>query len=363
MSDDLLALLRRGTPFIDVRAPGEAERGTVPGACNLPILDDAERARVGTTYKQQGQDAAVRVGHRLVSGPVREQRVAAWADFARQHPDAWIFCWRGGQRSAIAAEWLAEAGHPLPRVPGGFKALRAALTEALQAACHDPRPWVILAGRTGSGKTELLRSLPHAIDLEGLAAHRGSAFGATESEQPAPVTFENTLATAWLRHLGPYLLLEDESRTIGRLALPEDWHQRMLRAPVALLEVDTNERIAQIVREYVELPLRAGVACATLHARYTAALTRIERRLGGLRRRAVQAALDDAFANRPDPATDLDTGPHAAWVDLLLRDYYDPMYDHQIESKMRRVIVRGDAATLREYFRNLDSASLEGAAA
>lgn len=360
MSDQLLALLRRGTPFIDVRAPGEAERGTVPGARNLPILDDAERARVGTTYKQQGQDAAIRVGHRLVSGAVREERIGAWANFAAQHPDAWIFCWRGGQRSAIAAEWLAAAGHTLPRVPGGFKALRTALGEALRAACRDSRPWIILAGRTGSGKTDFIRGIPNTIDLEGLAAHRGSAFGATESEQPAPVTFENALATAWIKHSGPYLLLEDESRTIGRLALPEDWHLRMQGAPVALLDVDAEQRRAHIVREYVEAPLQAGVAPETLHARYTAALTRIERRLGGLRRRAVQSALDTAFVAG---SAVFDTEPHTAWVDLLLRDYYDPMYDHQIESKMRRVVVRGDAATLRDYFRNLNGSSFEGAAA
>lgn len=363
MSDQLLALLRRGTPFIDVRAPGEAERGTVPGARNMPILDDAERARVGTTYKQQGQDAAIRVGHRLVSGAVREERVATWAAFAAQHPDAWIFCWRGGQRSAIAAEWLAAAGHTLPRVPGGFKALRNALGEALSAACRDSRPWIILAGRTGSGKTDFLCGVPHAIDLEGLAAHRGSAFGATATEQPAPVTFENALATAWLKHAGPYLLLEDESRTIGRLALPEDWHLRMQSAPVALLEVDADQRRAHIVREYVELPLRAGVAPEALHARYTAALTRIERRLGGLRRRAVQSALDTAFITGIDTFGAFDTAPHTVWVDLLLRDYYDPMYDHQIENKMRRVVIRGDAATLREYFRSLDSSSFKGAAA
>ena len=360
MSDQLLALLRRGTPFIDVRAPSEADRGTVPGACNLPILDDAERARVGTTYKQQGQEAASRVGHRLVSGAVREQRIAGWADFAAQHPDAWIFCWRGGQRSAIAAEWLAAAGHALPRVPGGFKALRNALGEALNAACRDSRPWIILAGRTGSGKTDFIREIPQAIDLEALAAHRGSAFGATESEQPAPVTFENALATAWLRHSGPFLLLEDESRTIGRLALPESWHLRMQGAPVALLEVDADQRRAHIVREYVEMPLRSGVAPETLHARYTAALTRIERRLGGLRRRSIQKALDAAFVAG---SAAFDAAPHTAWVDMLLRDYYDPMYDHQIDTKMRRVVIRGDAATLRDYFRNLDSSSLEGAAA
>ena len=350
MSADLRALLARGAPFLDVRAPGEAARGSLPTATNLPILNDAERARVGTTYKQQGADAAERVGHRLVSGPVREQRIAAWCDYAIQHPDAWIFCWRGGQRSAIAQSWLTAAGHELPRVAGGFKALRQTCLTVLEETAGDPRPWLVVGGRTGSGKTDFLRATPNAIDLEGLAAHRGSAFGAMDREQPAPVSFENALAIACLQHRGPVLLLEDESRTIGRIALPTAWHARMQTAPVALLEVPIAERCANIVREYVQEPLARGTPEASLQMRYEHALLRIERRLGGERRRTITAALQAAFGARVANG-ESDPGAHAVWVGQLLEWYYDPMYDHQLNGKLPRVVVRGDAETLRDYLR------------
>ncbi|MBX3706178.1 MAG: tRNA 2-selenouridine(34) synthase MnmH [Pseudomonadales bacterium] len=339
MNVDLAALLRTGTPFIDVRAPAEFSRGTVPGAVSLPLVSDEERARIGITYKQQGHDAAVRVGHRLVHGPIRAERVNGWVEFARANPGAWIYCWRGGERSAIVQQWLAEAGIPLPRVPGGFKALRHTCIDTLEGAARDDVPWLILAGRTGSGKTTLLRSLPHAIDLEALAEHRGSAFGAYADIQPPPVTFENRLAVAWLGHRAATLVLEDESRTIGRLALPESWHGRMQASSVALLEVSLAERCANIEREYVTEPLADGVPPGALHARYSSALARIERRLGGLRRRDVQAALDHAFAH----------GTHTCWIERLLAWYYDPLYDYQLAAKRPRIVTQGDVGRVRAF--------------
>jgi len=342
---ELLALLRCNTPFLDVRAPVECARGTVPGAVNLPLLTDAERARIGITYKQQNHEAAVKVGHRLVSGEVRAARVARWVEFVQCHPDAWMFCWRGGERSAIVQQWLAEAGLTVPRVAGGFKALRQTCLALLAEAPDDSKPWVILSGRTGSGKTELLRTLPNAIDLEGLARHRGSAFGARDEVQPPPVTFENLLAVAWLQHRQRTLVLEDESRTIGRLALPETWHQRMQGAPVVVLETPFEARCAKIVREYVDEPLAAGNDARILHARYTDALSRIERRLGGLRRAQIQVALDEGFA----------TNRHAPWVGLLLEWYYDPMYDHQLANKRARVQMQGPADAVRAFLLADDS--------
>ncbi len=339
MSAELLALLRCNTPFLDLRAPVECARGTVPGAVNLPLLTDAERERIGITYKQQGHDAAVKVGHRLVSGEVRAARVESWVEFARANPDAWMFCWRGGERSAIAQQWLADAGLHLPRVAGGFKALRQTCLALLARAPDDRKPWVILSGRTGSGKTELLQTLPNAIDLEGLARHRGSAFGARNELQPPPVTFENLLAVAWLQQQHSTLVLEDESRTIGRLALPETWHQRMQQSSVVVLETPFEARCAKIVREYVDEPLAAGIDPTTLQARYTDALRRIERRLGGLRRAQIQAALNAGFA----------AGRHEHWVGLLLEWYYDPMYDHQLADKRARVQMQGTADAVSAF--------------
>jgi tRNA 2-selenouridine synthase len=199
--------------------------------------------------------------------------------------------------------------------------------------------WLVLGGRTGSGKTELLATLPNAIDLEGLAQHRGSAFGARETGQPTPVSFDNMLAAAFLQHTQEALVLEDESRTIGRLALPQGWHERMQGAPLAVLQVSLEQRVANITREYITAPLAQGVPERVLYARYSDALQRIQRRLGGIRRQAVQAALEQGFAH----------GDHARWIELLLRWYYDPMYDHQLENKHGRVAVQGCPDTVRAY--------------
>ena len=341
----LQTLLEQDTPFLDVRSPGEAARGTVPGAENWPILDDEERHRVGLTYKQSGHSAAESLGFELVSGQRRERRIAAWVDFARRHPNGWIFCWRGGQRSQIAQAWLEQSGVQLPRVEGGFKALRHACLQVISRAPSE-LSWIILGGRTGSGKTDLLKQLRTSIDLEGLAAHRGSAFGATASPQPAPVTFENALAVSFLKRLADArssgrdaLVLEDESRTIGRLAVPETWHAQMQRSPLAILEVPMPVRCANIVREYVSEPLARGFPAEVLHERYAEALKRIERRLGGKRRKAVQSALDAGFAG----------GDHAAWVEMLLEMYYDPLYDYQLSRKQERVRLRGGWDEVREF--------------
>jgi tRNA 2-selenouridine synthase len=331
----LTDLLRAGTPFMDVRAPAEVARGAVPGAVNLPLIDDDERHRIGVAYKQRGADAAVALGHELVSGVVRAAREQAWLDFVGRHPQAWLYCWRGGQRSAIVQDWLRKRGIDVPRVPGGFKALRRACLDAL-ARAPGARPWIVIGGRTGSGKTALIERLPNAIDLEALASHRGSAFGARETPQPTPVDFENALAVAWLRHDHARLVVEDESRTIGRLALPEAWHRHMQSAPLALLEVPLAERVDNIVREYVTEPLARGQDPARLLERYRDALRRIERRLGGERRQQVELELDRAFAG----------GDHRAWVERLLTWYYDPMYDHQLAGKCDRIRWRGCADAL-----------------
>ncbi|HEX7037141.1 MAG TPA: tRNA 2-selenouridine(34) synthase MnmH [Pseudomonadales bacterium] len=338
---ELERLLAAATPFLDVRAPAEAARGSLPGATNLPLLDDEERRRVGITYKFSGHDAAVALGHRLVSGEVRRAREQAWRAFLDEHPDAWIFCWRGGQRSEIVQAWLRELGIERPRVPGGYKALRQTCLAVLERAPGEKR-WIVLGGRTGSGKTRLLGRLDNAIDLEGIARHRGSAFGAMATPQPPPATFENTLACAFLRHRAAALVVEDESRTIGRLALPQPWHECMQQAPLALLEVPLPERIDNIVREYVTEPLARGTPPAHLHARYADALTRIQRRLGGDRHREVAQALERGFAE----------GDHHGWVERLLVWYYDPMYDHQLAGKTARVVVRGAPAEVEGYLRS-----------
>lgn len=333
--DQLLA--RRG-PFIDLRAPGEFLTGAVPGATSLPILLDEERHQVGLTYREQGQAAAVALGQSLVSGSVREARLAGWQAFIAEHPTAWLYCWRGGLRSETAQDWLRAAGTAVERVPGGFKALRQRCLALLDSA-PGAKPWLVLGGRTGTGKTVVLGEVAGGIDLEGLANHRGSAFGGALSPQPTPVSFENALAVDWLNHDHAYLLLEDESRTIGRLAVPPAWHAEMQTAPLVILETDLASRARHIEAEYVHEPLAEGQSEADLFARLQGSLDRINRRLGGLRHRQVSELLKAGFAN----------GEHSAWIERLLSWYYDPMYDYQLAKKEARIILRGDRKAVREF--------------
>ena len=337
-------LLAKDVPLIDLRAPAEFARGAFPKAVNEPLLTDDERAEIGTLHKRQGRDAAIRRGHELVAGTVREARITRWTDFLGRCPEAWLYCWRGGLRSAIAQSWLRERGWSVPRVDGGYKRLRQACLDVFDALAPGvesvrAKPWLVLAGRTGVGKTAVIQTLPEAIDLEALARHRGSAFGGLDGGQPTPIAFENALAIDYLKHRGRRLIVEDESRTIGRLALPQSWHARMQQAPIVLLEAPMNERVAHIRAEYVEAPLAGGVAEAALLERHQAALDRIAKRLGRERHVEVSEALKAGFCD----------GDHAGWIERLLSWYYDPMYDHQLRTKQRRVAFRGGRKSVADH--------------
>lgn len=337
-------LLEKNVPLIDLRSPGEFAKGAFPAAVNLPLLTDGERHEVGALYKRRGRDAAIKRGHELVSGAVRSARIRAWTDFLGSHPNAWLYCWRGGLRSAIAQSWLAEAGWRAPRVEGGYKQLRNSCIETLAALADQARQgaakrWLMLSGRTGVGKTEVVKAQPHAVDLEALANHRGSAFGGRERGQPPPIAFENALAVQYLQHQGRTLILEDESRNIGRLSLPEAWFAQMQQAPIVLLEAPLPTRIDQIRKEYVEAPLADGVNPGALHERLQAALDRIRKRLGGVRHQQVGAALAAAFRN----------GAHERWIGMLLAWYYDPMYDYQLKAKGKRIIFTGERSAVTKF--------------
>src|SRR5690606_25940385 len=189
---DYGAILAADTPLLDVRAPVEFAQGAMPSALNLPLMNDEERAAVGTCYKRHGPDAALKLGHQLVSGVTREQRIQAWRDACQRHPDGYLCCARGGQRSHITQQWLRETGIDYPLIPGGYKALRQAAIQATEQRVQ--RPLILIGGCTGSGKTDLVRQHPDGIDLEGLARHRGSSFGRTLQAQLSQASFENALA-------------------------------------------------------------------------------------------------------------------------------------------------------------------------
>lgn len=354
--DDLHALFLSGRPLLDVRAPVEFAAGAFPGAVNLPLIDDLERHEIGTVYAESGQAAAVELGEQLVSGPDRDARVARWQAFLTDHPDAVLYCFRGGMRSRISQRWLFDhAGLRCPRVRGGFKAMRRYLLEQLEALSGRCKP-VVIGGRTGVGKTRLLQRCAAQIDLEGYAHHRGSAFGHHPEPQPSQIDFENAVAVALLRQVHPdnrHFVIEDESRNIGSRHVPPVLFERLQQSPLVLLEADIDQRVATTVQEYVHDSLasfRIAVGEANAYAHWAnylrGALQRIARRLGGERYQAVSQRLERALMeHRSDPQT----AAHREWIRFLLVEYYDGMYNYQLERKRDRIAFRGNYDEVLDY--------------
>ena len=354
--DNYSDILRLQIPLLDVRAPLEFSRGAFAGSCNLPLMNDAERAEVGRCYKQQGSQAAIKLGHQLVQAETKTARVLAWHNFALAQPHGMLYCARGGLRSQIAQQWLAESGVEYPRVTGGFKALRQAAITTIEQA--SSLPVLMLAGPTGSGKTRLLGTL-NAVDLEALANHRGSAFGRKLAAQPSQIRFENDLASALLQVQAvhpPYLLLEDESLLIGQRSIPHKLFQTMQRSPLILLDEPLSSRIEVIVQDYIVDLLQEAVA-ADVDNGFTVfsnmlqqAMARIQKRLGGLLYSQLAELLLLALAEQRRTG---DISLHRSWIALLLTDYYDPMYHYQLQKRDARVLMRGSASELLQWWQQL----------
>ncbi len=336
--------MRTTDSYLDVRSPSEFSAGSIPGSTNLPILDDEQRRLVGICYRSKGRDAAIALGHTLVAGEVKAERLAAWCDFARRVPDAEICCARGGLRSQIAAQWLEDAGVRLKRVEGGYKALRNQCLNMLDSV-PQTLSLVVIGGRTGSGKTEIIRRIEGAIDLEGIAEHRGSAFGACKRPQPSQATFENHLAYALARfRAGEQVVIEDESRAIGSRSLPPRLYEAMGQAPILVVELDRAARAMRIYDEYVT---EAGEAFSwgALRDRYLESLARIKKRLGGVNYVRIAAEIESAFERGERDA-------HLAWIRSLLETYYDPMYDHGLKRKASRICFRGTPEVVCDWIRS-----------
>lgn len=303
----------RSKPVVDVRTPSEHRKGHIPGAHNLPLFSDEERGIVGTAYHRQGREEALLRGLDL-TGPKLRSLVEEAGRILRGR-EVVVHCWRGGMRSASMA-WLLEfAGHTVYTLAGGYKAFRRAVRESFSR----PVPVQLLGGMTGAGKTDLLHALAQhgqqVLDLEGLANHCGSAFGGIgRTEQPSQEHFENLLGTAWYGlDPGWPVWLEDESRHIGVVQIPAGVWAQMQQAPVYVLDVPAERRVASLTAQYGALP-REALKAATL---------RIQRRLGGLRTRRVIEALD---------AGDLD-----AACSVLLT-YYDRAYRHALRQREKNGI-------------------------
>ena len=351
MSELLRNALCRDTPMIDVRAPVEFAQTALPAAQNLPILNNDEREQVGICYKNEGQAAATALGHQLVSGETKARRIQGWVAFIENHPDALLFCARGGMRSKLATQWLNDAGYSVTRVEGGYKQIRQLLVEQYPV---NPARLLILAGSTGVGKTEVLVQDPVHIDLEGLANHRGSAFGTRVTVQPAQTVFENALGVQllkWRSAASDLLLLEDEGRLIGRLHLPPPLQAAMKTAPLVVLQASFEARARRIHQDYIldnwgRFEGVYGDDAFTAFSEYLLqALHSIQKRLGGVGFEACQNKLADALLLQSRG----DTSGHLGWIEYLLANYYDPMYTYQLNQKAERIVFRGDAADIRDY--------------
>ena len=293
--------------ILDVRTPAEYGHAHIPGAVNVPLFSNDERAEVGTVFKKDGQAAAIATGLGFV-GP----RMQELLEQARSHTvenKVLVHCWRGGKRSASVA-WLCDfAGIDVDLLEGGYKAYRRLALSTFETPELD---LVVLGGRTGSRKTEILHELrergQQVVDLEALANHKGSAFGwIGEPSQPSTEQFENLLFHELKRYeKGRPVWIENESRAIGKVRVPDAFWDHMKAAPLIHLEVPVEERIAHLVSLY------AGSADV---GQLADSFKRIERRLGGQHCKAAVAALEEK-----DFAT-------AARIALK---YYDKTYDYNL---------------------------------
>jgi tRNA 2-selenouridine synthase len=309
--DDFLDLRLR-LPVVDVRSEGEFESGHIRGALNIPILNNAERKAVGTDYKQKGRNAAIKTGFQLV-GP-RLTGIIEEAEQVALGGEILVHCWRGGMRSGNFCQFVGMAGVKAHSLDGGYKTYRHHALQAFEA----PYQLIILGGLTGSGKSEILRSLKdlgeQVVDLEALANHKGSAFGGLMMPpQPSTEQFQNELFEE-LHGLDPArrIWVEDESIAVGKIFLPEPFWRRMSSSPVIEMEVSRDIRVARLVQEYGPAHTEEFLKC----------MNKIEKKMGGQNLKAAKELL----LNNDMSGT----------IDILLT-YYDKAYGTGLKNKKHRI--------------------------
>ncbi|MFW6043562.1 MAG: tRNA 2-selenouridine(34) synthase MnmH [Marinilabiliaceae bacterium] len=293
-------------PVFDVRTPSEYEQGHIPGAVNLPLFSDEERAIVGTLYKQESREAAVLKGLEMVGPKMAD--LAAKARKLAIGKTVLLHCWRGGMRSESLAWLFRTAGLHASVLQGGYKAYRAHFREQLQTINWK---FVVLGGPTGCGKTDVLKALAdmgeQVLDLEGLACHKGSAFGALgQLPQPTTEQFENDIHEAF-RHFDPrrVIWVEGESHNIGRVYVPDMFFEHLMSAPLVMYDLERERRLDRLVHEY---------GCFEKES-LAQSVRKIEKRLGGARTQEALQALDE--------------GDYRKVADITLQ-YYDKSYSKSL---------------------------------
>lgn len=291
---------------VDVRSPVEFEQGAIAGAVNIPLFSNHERAEIGTLYKQVGRDPALSLGMNLVEGRLAEY-AARFEPYRNQR--VVVCCARGGMRSRSVAQLLVGMGYQAAQLAGGYKAFRNYLLKELETM---PPRMVVIHGQTGVGKTRVLRKLNNAVDLEGLAQHRSSLFGAVNLSPRSQQWFESLLLQR-LKEIDPTkpVWIEGESRKVGDIILPNPLFRAMKGAVCVLLTAPLQVRVQRIIAEYArEDP---------------ATLEQLAAALGALTPMLGKARVADLTAH-------LRRGDLEAVVAPLLEEYYDLRYAHAMRN-------------------------------
>jgi len=312
---DIESFLEKSKDYlvIDVRSPIEYQHGHIPHAQNLPLFTDEERAAVGKLYRMRGREEAVKEGLRLI-GPKLEQMVHS-AEILSPSKTVLIYCWRGGMRSASIAFLLETAGFKVFLLHKGYKSFRQHVIKSF----HEAVNLRVLGGMTGSGKTEILSEMKkmgcQTIDLEGLANHKGSAFGHIgQAEQPTTEAFENALFYE-IRKLDPQkpAWIEDEGIEIGRVHLPKTFYVQKMNAPILLIEMARELRAERLVVEYSQIN----------DLQLKESIQQIEKKLGNLAMKQALEALGDKDYHS---------------VAMILLVYYDEAYQHMLNKRGKESI-------------------------